>query len=477
MKKYNTLLKIAKTNGDCKNSLKKNIQLTLNILDRTFIFNYNFNINNYLRICWKKYVKNDLYEIPSLDCSHGTEIEYKTSCKIENIEFFDGYYKIWIVKNGVKMNNIYPLTIKDINSLSCLQIVSKYFENRIPNDVVIVFTNKKVEGLINGFKLQKYVEILKKNKEIPSDWWNKSDNREFKTLENYRKIPSSFVNKEASYKTVYIDYLTRYQNENPLLIAYEIFNGQEEKCFVFNISIDDKRSAIIYENININRATNIFIIDKQDYEESMNLIFNYFTDEELSRKRMSIRTNQNPPEKFKAIEIRTINHDNLNLWINNLNDLITPSSKPNADDKNPKHIQFVSGLNLRSGNTERVNIKGTTIVKNIHDEMKEKLYLQLSKKYGADNVGTEISIGQKKIDLVVKHLESYDLYEVKTNQDVRICIREAIGQIIDYAFFECKDRIGKMFIIGPNQISKEAVEYLKNIRFKHNLPIYYQSID
>ena len=375
------------------------------------------------------------------------------------------------------MNNIYPLTIKDINSLSCLQIVSKYFENRIPNDVVIVFTNKKVEGLINGFKLQKYVEILKKNKEIPSDWWNRSDNREFKTLENYRKIPSSFVNKEASYKTVYIDYLTRYQGENPLLIAYEIFNGQEEKCFVFNISIDDKISAIIYENININRATNIFIIDKQNYEESMNLIFNYFTDEELSRKRMSIRTNQNPPEKFKAIEIRTINHDNLNLWINNLNDLITPSSKPNADYKTPKHIQFVPGLNLKSGNTERVNARETIVVKNLHDELKEKLYLQLSKKYGANNVGTEVSIGLKKIDLVVKHLEPYDLYEVKTNQDVRICIREAIGQIIDYAFFECKDRIGKMFIIGPNQISKEAVEYLENIRLKHNLPIYYQAID
>ena len=86
-------------------------------------------------------------------------------------------------------------------------------------------------------------------------------------------------------------------------------------------------------------------------------------------------------------------------------------------------------------------------------------------------------VGKKKIDLVVKHQDSYDLYEVKTNQDVRICIREAIGQIIDYAFFECNDRIEKMFIIGQNQISKEAVEYLENIRLKHNLPIYYQSID
>jgi hypothetical protein len=342
---------------------------------------------------------------------------------------------------------------------------------------MILFTSKKVKQLINGFKLQKYVETLKKNKEIPSDWWNSSDYREIKTLENYRKISYSKVNKEVSYKNVYIDYLTSYQGENPLLIAHEIFNGQEEKCFVFNISIDDKRSAIIYENININRATNVFIIDKQDYEESMNLIFNYFTDEDLSRKRMSIRTNQNPPEKFKAIEIKTINHDNLNLWINKLNELITPSSQQNTDNKTPEHIQFIPGLNLRSGNTERVNTKETITVKNLHDKIKEKLYLQLSKKYGADNVGTEVSIGHKKIDLVVKNQDSYDLYEVKTNQEVRICIREAMGQIIDYAFFECQDKVGKMTIVGPTNISQEASEYLENIRVKHNLPIYYESVN
>ena len=260
------------------------------------------------------------------------------------------------------------------------------------------------------------------------------------------------------------------------MIAYEIFNGQEEKCFVFNVSINDKRSAIIYENININRATNVFIINKQDYEESLNLIFNYFTDEDLSRKRMSIRTCQNPPEKFKAIEIKTINHDNLNTWINKLNDLIVPVSQQTTD-KTPEHIQFVSGLNIKNNNTERVNTKEAIAVINLHDELKEKLYLQLTQKYGTDNVGTEVSIGHKKIDLVVKNQDSYDLYEIKTNQEVRICIREAMGQIIDYAFFECKDKVGKMTIVGPTQISQEASEYLKNIRNKHNLPIYYDSVN
>ena len=479
LKDYNILTKIASQNPFCKKSLQQQLRITLNLKSKTFTWNNDFDIHDYLNICWGKYAEKDInrkLRVNSSEYNYESEQEQRAYCKIENIEFFDRYYKIWIVKNGLKVNNIQPLIITDPNSQECLQFVSKYFENRIPNDVMIVFTNKKVEQLINGFKLQKYVETLKKNKEIPSDWWNTADNREIKTLENYRKIPRSFVNKEVSFKNVYIDYLTSYQGEKPLLIAYEIFNGQEEKCFVFNVSIDDKRSAIIYENININRATNVFIIDKQDYEESMNLIFNYFTDEDLSRKRMSIRTSQNPPEKFKAIEIKTINHDNLNIWINKLNELLVPVSQQ-ITDKSPEHIKFVSGLNIKSGNTERVNTKETITVTNLHDELKEKLYFQLSQKYGADNVGTEIHIGKKKIDLVVRNKNSYDIYEIKTDQDVRTCIREAIGQIIDYAYFECKDKVGKMTIVGPTQISQEASEYLENIRIKHDLPIYYESVN
>lgn len=479
-KDYNILIKIAGENRFCKKSLQQQLRITLNLKSKTFIWNNNFDIHNYLNICWTKYAEkviNRKLRANSSEYNYESGQEQRVDCKIDNIEFFDGFYKIWVVKNGAKINTINPLIIKDINSLACLQIVSKYLANRLPNDIKITYTSSKVVRLINAFKLQKYVETLKKNKEIPSDWWNRSDNREFKTLGNYRKIPTSFVKKEVSYKNIYIDYLTSsYQDENPLLIAYEIFNGQEEKCFVFNISIDKKRSAIIYENVNVNRATNVFIIDKQNYEESVNLIFNYFTDEDLSRKRMSIRTCQNPPEKFKAIEIKTINHDNLSTWINKLNELIVPISRKTAD-KNPKHIQFVSGLNKKNDNPERVNTKETIVVTNLHDELKEKLYFQLSQKYGVDNVGTEICIGQKKIDLVVKNKDSYDLYEVKTSQEVRTCIREAMGQIIDYAFFECEDKVGKMTIVGQTQISQEAAEYLENIRIKHNLPIYYESVN
>ena len=117
-----------------------------NLSNKTFICDSDFNIYTYLELCLQKfsiktpepkYYKNN-------DNQDYLDHEQRINCKIENIEFFDCYYKIWIVENEKKVKNIQPLIITDPNSQECLQIVSKYFENRIPNDVMIVFTSKKV---------------------------------------------------------------------------------------------------------------------------------------------------------------------------------------------------------------------------------------------------------------------------------------------------------------------------------------------
>ena len=48
-------------------------------------------------------------------------------------------------------------------------------------------------------------------------------------------------------------------------------------------------------------------------------------------------------------------------------------------------------------------------------------------------MGTEnsTSIGTE-IDIVTKHGDEYDLYEIKTALDIRLCIREALSQLLEY---------------------------------------------
>ena len=105
-----------------------------------------------------------------------------------------------------------------------------------------------------------------------------------------------------------------------------------------------------------------------------------------------------------------------------------------------------------------------------------RLYCQLCQQFGEENVGTENHIGTKKIDVVARTGGGYNIYEIKTDIEPRGCIREAMGQILDYAFFECEDVIHKMVIVGATPETKEVKTYLTKFREKNALEIYYIAV-
>ena len=105
-----------------------------------------------------------------------------------------------------------------------------------------------------------------------------------------------------------------------------------------------------------------------------------------------------------------------------------------------------------------------------------RLYYQLCQQFGEENVGTENHIGTKKIDVVAKTGDGYNIYEIKTDKEPRGCVREAMGQILDYAFFECEDVIHKMVIVGVTPETKEVNTYLAKFREKNALEIYYTAV-
>ena len=122
--------------------------------------------------------------------------------------------------------------------------------------------------------------------------------------------------------------------------------------------------------------------------------------------------------------------------------------------------------------------KHDTSVNLLHNEMQTVIYSQLVKNFGEENVGTEVDAGKgNRIDLVVKHKNNYSFYELKTDNSVRKCIREALGQLIEYANFYNDVAIEKFIVISPNQADSEIKAYLSKIREKYNLPLYYQQFD
>ena len=105
-----------------------------------------------------------------------------------------------------------------------------------------------------------------------------------------------------------------------------------------------------------------------------------------------------------------------------------------------------------------------------------KLYDRLCGESGKDNVGTEIRVGGKRIDTVVKGDNCYDIYEIKTAANPFDCVTEALGQLMQYAYLYCPNKIEKMVIVGAYETTKEVEQYLSTLRKNHSLQLYYMKV-
>lgn len=114
----------------------------------------------------------------------------------------------------------------------------------------------------------------------------------------------------------------------------------------------------------------------------------------------------------------------------------------------------------------------------VHNQIQTAAFEQLASSYGDSNVGTEQETGQgTKIDIVVRTKKSYIFYEIKTANSIKSCIRESLSQLMEYAYYPKDSRATKLVIISPNEITPSSSEYLKVLRERHKIPIYYQQFD
>ncbi len=112
-----------------------------------------------------------------------------------------------------------------------------------------------------------------------------------------------------------------------------------------------------------------------------------------------------------------------------------------------------------------------------HNALQKALHWRLAKEFGKAAVGTEIQ-GKNgtSIDLVVQHKRAYWFYEIKTAPSARACIREALGQILEYAFWPGAQEAARLIVAGECAIDKEAEAYLRCLKDRFTLPVRYEQI-
>lgn len=140
---------------------------------------------------------------------------------------------------------------------------------------------------------------------------------------------------------------------------------------------------------------------------------------------------------------------------------------------------FDDGINFAPGHNEKyegeINVKMTSMhkVTFTHNHIQTAVYDLLKKQYPADKIGTEIPTNTGSVDLVRKNSDGYFLYEIKTNNDTRKNIRQALSQLLEYAYWNKIHKVQELIIVAPSAPTEESKSYIQKLRDDFLLPVSY----
>jgi hypothetical protein len=142
------------------------------------------------------------------------------------------------------------------------------------------------------------------------------------------------------------------------------------------------------------------------------------------------------------------------------------------------------GFTFQAGCTERPAATTATLAErelNVclrHNLLQAGLSARLIAEYGAENVADEHPSGLgTKIDVVLRRTpEEYWYYEIKTAHSPRSCIREALGQVMEYAYWPGAREPRRLIVCGENALDDDGRAYLRQLNERFRLPVAYEQI-
>jgi hypothetical protein len=117
---------------------------------------------------------------------------------------------------------------------------------------------------------------------------------------------------------------------------------------------------------------------------------------------------------------------------------------------------------------KRAAVEGTVIDPR-HVKIQNAVYKFLKKKYRASAVKYEMDF----IDLALDLEEETIFFEIKTASTVKKCIREALGQLLEYGHYANKNRAQKLIVVSDVVPVDDDRLYLESLRKRYGMPIHF----
>ena len=150
---------------------------------------------------------------------------------------------------------------------------------------------------------------------------------------------------------------------------------------------------------------------------------------------------------------------------------------PSSKDEAVQH-EFVPGLTKKKSST-KVTLAERRLNKDLrHNDLQYALGQFLVQRHGEDAVCDEHSIvNRNKVDVAVLEDNELTYYEIKVGVTARHCLRQAIGQLLEYSYWPQARTAARLIVVGEPDLDPSADDYLADLRAIFGLPIYYQQFD
>lgn len=137
-------------------------------------------------------------------------------------------------------------------------------------------------------------------------------------------------------------------------------------------------------------------------------------------------------------------------------------------------FSFSPGCSVKPSSTQASLPERTLDINLRHNTIQLALHDFLANKHGANSVGTEIPSGVgTRLDVVLNVSGKFHIYEIKTAQSARACVREALAQLLEYSYWPGTQEAERLIIVGEPAANEECHEFLSALRNRFSLPVYY----
>lgn len=148
----------------------------------------------------------------------------------------------------------------------------------------------------------------------------------------------------------------------------------------------------------------------------------------------------------------------------------------NAPTREPSFIP--SPPPRKPAQTPRVEIKGSEFLRHQeHLDIQHVLYSRLVAEFGVGCVECEHRIPEVGfVDIAVSRASGMTYFEIKVDSDLKGCIRQALGQLLEYTHWGHPARSNKLVIVSRHPLDRRGTDYLEALRSYYQLPIDYMQI-